>query len=152
MNPEPTELELPPAGTSLKAPVQQCPPNGETGRTTADGCLFVGVGSNSGGNIFFPAKIAVGTRADSKITTAPTAPSTTLLQARRKPNDKKTLSEANKQFDPGGKGEKPPPWNVAVMVLLSFSGGNVGPWDARCLCLVCFCQCVSVCFVYCSIR
>ena len=145
MNPEPTEFELPSAGMDLETPGQQYPPNGETGRTTADGWLLVGEGSNSGGNVFFPAEIAVWTRAD--ITTAPTAPNTTLLKASLKPNDKKTLSKKSKQFDHGGKGEKPPPWNAAVMVLLSFSGGNVGPWDARCLCFmffVCVCQ-----FVYC---
>ena len=33
----------------------------------------------------------------------------------------KTISEENKQFDPGGKGEKAPPWNAAV-TLHSFSG------------------------------
>ena len=33
----------------------------------------------------------------------------------------KTISEENKQFDLGGKGEKAPPWNAAV-TLLSFSG------------------------------
>ena len=89
MNPEPTEVKLPPADTGLETLGQQYPPNGETGRTTADGCLLVGVGSNSGGNVFFSAEIAVGTRVDSKITTAPTARNITLLQARRKPNDKK---------------------------------------------------------------
>ena len=124
-------------------------PDGEARGTTADGCLLIGVSLNSGGNVFFPAETAVGTRPDSKITTAPTAPNTTLLQARRKPNDKKTVSEENKQFDPGGKGEKPSPWNAAVMVLLSFSGGNVGPWDARCLCSVLFvCVCLSVCLLF----
>ena len=34
---------------------------------------------------------------------------------------RKTPSEQNKQFDPGGKGEKASPWNAAV-TLLSFSG------------------------------
>ena len=90
MNSEPTEVKLSPAGTGLETHRQQYPPNEETGQTTADGCLLVGVGSNSGGNVFFPAEIAVGTRVDSKFTTAPTARNITLLQARRKPNDKKT--------------------------------------------------------------
>ena len=53
MNPEPTELELPSACTGLETPGQQCPPNGETRRTTADGYLLVGVGSNSGGETLF---------------------------------------------------------------------------------------------------
>ena len=37
----------------------------------------------------------------------------------------KTISEENKQFDPGGKGEKAPPWNAAV-TLLSFLWGELG--------------------------
>ena len=45
----------------------------------------------------------------------------------------KTISEENKQFDPGGKGEKAPPWNAAV-TLLSFSGES---WEAPGLCFVC---------------
>ena len=73
MNPEPTELELPSVGTGLETSGEQCPPNGETGRTTADGCLLVDVGSNSGGNTFFPAEITVGTRPDSKTTTTSAA-------------------------------------------------------------------------------
>ena len=50
----------------------------------------------------------------------------------------KTFSEENKQFDPGGKGDKAPPWNAAV-TLLSFSGES---WEAPCLCFVLF-----LCFV-----
>ena len=56
MNPEPTELELRSAGMGLETPGQQCPPNGETGRTTADGYFLVGVGLNSGGDTFLPLK------------------------------------------------------------------------------------------------
>ena len=51
MDPEPTELEIPSAGTGLETPRQQCPPNEETcetGRTIADGYLLVGMGSNQG--------------------------------------------------------------------------------------------------------
>ena len=134
VNPEPTELELRSAGTGLETPGQQYLPNGETERTTADGCLVVGVG----------------TRPDSKITTAPTATNTTLLQARRKPNDKKNLSKENKQFDPGGKGEKPPPWNAAVMALLFFFlGGTCGhgmpvAWAP---CSLSVCACLFVLFL-----
>ena len=65
MDPEPDQLESLSAGTGLGIPGQQCPPNGETGRTTADGCLLVDVGSNSAGNAFFRAEITVGTRPDS---------------------------------------------------------------------------------------
>ena len=55
--------------------------------------------------------------------------------------------EENKQFDPGGRGEKAPPWNAAV-TLLSFSGES---WEAPCLCCVILCLCfVCVCFLnYC---
>ena len=35
------------------------------------------------------------------------------------------------------------------MVLLSFSGGNVGQWDARWLCFVFFvCVCMSICLLF----
>ena len=92
MNSEPTELELPSTGTGLETPGEQCAPNGETGRTTADGCLRVGMGSNSGGNILFLAEIAVEPRPDSKVTTAPAASNTIFLKASRIPEEKKTLS------------------------------------------------------------
>ena len=54
MDPERDELESSLAGTGLETPGQQCPPNEGTwdqGRTTADGFLTAGVGSNQGGNI-----------------------------------------------------------------------------------------------------
>ena len=50
------ELESPSAGTGLETPGQQCPPNEGTwdqGRTTADGFLTAGVGSNQRGNISY---------------------------------------------------------------------------------------------------
>ena len=150
MNPEPTELELPSAGTGLETSGQQCPPNGETGRTTADSCLLVGMGSNSAGKTFFPAEIAVGTRPDSKSTTPPAASNTIFLKASRKPEDKEKGSEENKQFDPEGKGEKPPPWNAAVMVLLFFSGGE--HWAVGCPLFVRRVFCLLSFLVYCSIR
>ena len=49
MGPELEELESPSAGTGLKTPGQQCPPNEgiwETGRTTASGILTAGAGSS----------------------------------------------------------------------------------------------------------
>ena len=153
MNPEPTELELSSAVTGLETPGQQCPPNGETGPTTADGCLLVGVGSNSGGNTFSSAEIAVGTRPDSKSTTPSAALNTIFLEASRKPEDKKKGSDENKQFDPGRKGTKPPPWNAAVMVLLLFFlGGTLGHgMPVACAsCSSSVCTCLFV--VYCSIR
>ena len=40
-----------------------------------------------------------------------------------------------------------------MVLLFFFSGRDVGPWDARCFCFVFFVfVCLSVRFVYCSIR
>ena len=103
MNPEPTELEPPSAGTGLETPGQQCPPNEgiwETGRTIADGYLLVGMGSNQG-DISSP-KERVGTRAGSATTPANSS-NTIFRQQGHKPKDKDKGSEDNKQFDPGDK-------------------------------------------------
>ena len=57
MGPELKELEPPSAGTGLETPGQQCPPNEETwdqGRTTAEGFLTSGVGSNQSGYFSSP--------------------------------------------------------------------------------------------------
>ena len=53
LDPELDQLKPSSVSTGLETPVQQCPPNGETGRTTADGGLLVGVGSHLEGNIYF---------------------------------------------------------------------------------------------------
>ena len=97
-NPEPTELELSSAGTGLETPGQQCPPNGETGRTTTDGCLLVGTDSNHGEDTSLHTK-RVGTRAGTATTPA-NSPNTIFLRVSRKPEDKDKANEANKQFDP----------------------------------------------------
>ena len=89
------EIESPSAGTGLVTPGQQCHPIWETGRTTADGVLTAGVGSNQGGDTSSPTE-RVDTRAGTKITTTSAASNTVSLQARSKPQDKKTLSEENK--------------------------------------------------------
>ena len=148
MDPERGELESPSAGTGLETPGQQCPPNEgiwETGRTTASGILIAGVGSCQGGNISSPTE-----RIKSTKNTA-TFAGISLAAATPQNRRHKTSSEENKQFDPGGKGEKAPPWYAAV-TLLSFSGES---WEAPCLCFVCFS--VSALFVlsflnYCSFR
>ena len=139
MDPERGELESPSAGTGLETPGQQCPPNEGTwdqGRTTAPGFLTAGVGSNQGRNSFSPTTESVDTRTGNKSTrtTASTRTTTdiTFLQQGHKPR-----SEENKHFDPGGKGEKAPPWNAAVTLLL-FPGES---WEAPCLCFVFFCLC-----------
>ena len=131
MGPELDELQSPPVGTGLKPPRQQCPPNEgiwETGRTTASGILTAGSGQSQGGNISSPTERVKNTRI--------TADTTCLQQAH------KTLSEQNKQFDPGGRREKAPLCNAAV-ALLSFSAES---WEASCLCFV-FCRC-SVCILF----
>ena len=69
-----------------------------------------------------------------------------LPEGNRKPEDKDKGSEENKQFDPGGKGEKPPPWNAAVMVSFYFMGGTLGHGKlAVCAsCSLSVCACLSV--------
>ena len=119
MDPERGQLKSPSAGTGLETPGQQCPPNEgiwETERTTADGILTAGVGSNQGGSISSPTK-CVDTRASTKSTTtfadisSPTEHVGTLAGTNATPAKRrhKRSSEENKQFDPGGKGEKGPP-------------------------------------------
>ena len=57
MDPKLEELEPASAGTGLKTPGQQCPPNEgiwEQGRTTANGFLTAGVDSSQGGRISSP--------------------------------------------------------------------------------------------------
>ena len=134
MDPKLKELESSSAGTGLETPGQPCPPNEgtwETGRTTADGFLAAGVGSNQGGNISSStermdttkntttsADISSATeRVDttkSTTTSADISSATEHVGSRagtagtpEKRRDK-TTSEENKQFDPGGKGEKAP--------------------------------------------
>ena len=105
MDPELEELESPSAGTGLETPGQQCPPNEgiwETGRTTASGTLTAGVGSSQKENISSPTTESVDKRAkDTR--TIESIFSTAATPSKRR---HKTSSEENKQFDPGGKGEK----------------------------------------------
>ena len=128
MDPERGELESPSAGTGLETPRQQCPTNEGTwdqGRTTASGFLTAGVDSNQGGNIFPSTTESGDARAGNKSTRI--TADVTFLQQGHTPR-----SEENKQFDPDGKGEKAPPWNVAL-TLLFISGES---WEAPCLCFV----------------
>ena len=154
VDPEQDELESPSAGTGFETPGQQCHTIWETGRTTADGFLTAGVGSNQGGYISSPTE-RVDTQASTKITTtsadisSPTEHVGTRAGTAATPAKPRyeTTSEKNKQFDPGEKGEKAPLWNAAVMVVFSFPGENVGPWEARCFCFLFFCLCVPVCLL-----
>ena len=130
MGPELKKLESPSAGTGLETPGQQCPPNEGTwdqGRTTADGFLTVGVDSNRG-NIFSPTTKSVDTRAGTKSTKI--TADITFLEQGHKPRDEKKGSKENKQFDPGGKGEKAPLWNAAV-TLPFLSVESVGSWETH---------------------
>ena len=123
MGPQLKELESPSAGTGLETPGQKCPPNEatwETRRTIAAGFLTACVGSSQGVNTSSPTELAKNTTTVADISSTAATP-----ENRRH----KTSSEENKQFDPGGKGEKAPPWNAAV-TLLSFSGES---WEAPCL-------------------
>ena len=127
MDTEPDQLESPSAGTGFETPGQQCPPNGETRRTTTDGCLPARVGLDFGGNTLFLVEI----------TTPPATSNTIFRQAIRKPKS----NEENEQFDPGGKEEEPPPWKAAVLVIFSFLG-RIWAW-VLVVCAMCFCLCVS---------
>ena len=103
MGPELEELESPSVGTGLETPGQQCPPNEGTwdqGQTTASGVLTAGVGSSQGGNMSSP------TEREKSTTTVVGISSTAATPENRR---RKTSSEQNKQFNPGGKGEKAPP-------------------------------------------
>ena len=154
MNPERDELESPSTGTGFETPGQQCHPIWETGRTTTDG--FLTAGSNQGGDISSPTE-RVKTRAGTKITTTSadissptehvgTRAGTAATPAKPRRN---TTSEENKQFNPGGKGEKAPLWNAAVMVVVfSFPGENAGPGVPVVFAL---CSFVFVCLSTCSV-
>ena len=134
MNPKLKKLESSSAGTELKTPGQQCPPNEETwetGRTTADGFLTAGMGSNQRGNLSSPTE-HVGTRAGTAATPA----------KRRH----KTTSEENKQFDPGGKGEKAPLWNAAVTLPFLFLGRAGRLFTCASWFLSVLCVCLSALF------
>ena len=54
--------------------------------------------------------------------TTSAASNTTFLQQGHKPKDEEKGSEENRQFDPGGKGEKAPLWNAAVTLSFFFWG------------------------------
>ena len=144
MDPKLKELESSSAGTGLETPGQQCPPNEgtwKTGRTTADGFLTAGVGSNQGGSIYSPTE-RVDTRASTKSTT--TTADITFLQQSHKPKDEDEGSEENKQFDPGGKGEKAPLWNAALTLCFYWGkrwavGGSLLVLRVFRLCFVCAC-------------
>ena len=96
------ELEPPSAGTGLETPGQQGPPNEgiwEQRRTTANGFLTAGVDSSQGGRTPSPPERSTSTRTFVDIF------STAAIQENPR---RKTPSQQNKQFGPGGRGEKAP--------------------------------------------
>ena len=129
------------AGTGLKTPGQQGPPNEgilEQRRTTADGFLTAGVGSSKERNI------ATSTTTVSGVSSIAATPSKRMH---------KTSSEENKQFDPGGRGENAPPWKAAVLLpfvfwgeagrlLVCLSGAKLGGFLSV-LSMLCLCVCFS---------
>ena len=138
------ELESPSAGTGLETPGQQYPPNEgtwETGRTTADGFLTAGVGPNQGGDISSPTTERVDTQA------VRTTANITFPQQDHKPRDEEKGSEENKQFDPGGKGEKSTALERGCNVYFSFLWGERWAMGGSLLVLRVFCLCVSFCYV-----
>ena len=157
MDPELKELEPPLTDTGLETPGQECPPNEgtwEKRRTIADGYLFVGMGSNQGGDISSPTE-RVDTRAGTKNTTtsadisSPTEHVDTRVRTAATPAKlrDKTTSEENKKLDDGGKGEKAPLWNAAVMVAFSFPEGGAGP-GVPVLCALCSFSICSVLYLF----
>ena len=103
-------------------------------RTAASGILTAGVDSNQEGDVFSTTTESVDTRASEKGTII--SADITFLQQGHKPR-----SEENKQFDTGGKGEKAPPWNAAVTLLLFLGrAGRLLAWASDFLSLLCLCS------------
>ena len=130
MSQELEELTSSSAGTGLETPGQQGPPNEGTlkqRQTTASGFLTAGVNSSQGGRTPSPLDRLTSTRTFADIF------STAAIQENRR---HKTTSQQNKQFDPGGRGEKAPPWNAAVPLPL-FSWGEAGRLLVCFLCTLC---------------
>ena len=98
---------------------------------------MAGVGSCQRKNISSPTTESVDKRAKDTKNIGDISSTAATPENRRR----KTPSEQNKQFDPGGKGEKASPWNAAV-TLLSFlgrAGGSLFVLCAVCiLCVLCF--------------
>ena len=108
MDPGMEELTSSSTSTGLNTPGQLSPPNEgvwETGRIIADGILTAGVNSSQGGRTPSPPERAT------RMVTAADIPLAAATPPKRRHT---TSSELNKPFDPGGRGEKAPPWNAAV--------------------------------------
>ena len=122
------------AVTGLNTPGQQCPPNEgirETGKTTASGILTAGAGPRRGENIS-------STERATRMVTVEDIPSIAATPSKRR---HKPSSKENKQFDPGERGEKTPPWNAAVPLPFFF-------WGEAGRLLVCFVYALFVCLCF----
>ena len=122
------------AVTGLNTPGQQCPPNEgirETGKTTASGILTAGAGPSRGENI------SSTERATRMVTVADISSIAATPSKRRH----KTSSEENKQFDPGGSGEKAH-LGTRLYLYLSLSGAKLGGFLSV-LSMPCLCVCFS---------
>ena len=153
MGQELEKLESSSADTGLETPGQQSPPNQgiwEQRRTIANGILAAGVDSSQGGRTPSPLERSTSTRTFSDIF------STAAIQENRR---HKTTNHQNKQFEPGGRGEKAPPWNAAVplpfffwgeagRLLLCLSraklGGFLSVLSMPCLCVFLFSQIIDL--------
>ena len=138
MSQELEELTSSSTSTGLNTPGQLSPPNEgvwETGRITADSFLTAGVNSSQGGKTPSPPERSTSTRTFADIV------STAAIQENRR---LKTFNELNKPFDPGGRGEKAPPWNAAVP-LPFYSCGKAG---RLLVCLLCLFFCFPKLLIY----
>ena len=138
MSQELEELTSSSTSTGLNTPGQLSPPNEgvwETGRITADSFLTAGVNSSQGGRTPSPTERSASTRTFADIF------STAAIQENRR---LKTFNELNKPFDPGGRGEKAPPWNAAVP-LPFYSCGKAG---RLLVCLLCLFFCFPKLLIY----
>ena len=90
------QLKSPSADTGSETPGQQCLPNWEMRRTTVDGCLLAGVGSNLGGDTFSLTELAIGMQTDSQTSTPSASSKTVFMQMSRKPRNGEPASKENK--------------------------------------------------------
>ena len=156
MDPERDELESPLAGTGFETPGQQCHPIWETGRTTADGFLTAGVGSNLGKHTSLTTERwrarghqNYATSADISLPTEHVR--NTLVcepgQLRhRKNSGTRQLAKKISNLTPRWEGREGTAMERGCNFVFLFPGGNFGPWEARCFCFVFF-VCVPVCLL-----
>ena len=126
MGPELEKRESSSAGTSPETPGQQCPQHEgvwETGRIIANGLLTADVDSRKRGNVSSRTERATRTVTVADISSIAATPS-----KRRH----KTFCEENKQFDPGGQGEKA---RLGTRLYSTFISGQ--SWEAPYCFLLC---------------